>query len=177
MSGASVPANGRYLHRQFFENHLEYDGRRPWIFGRGQWAAHPTMLACNFYPQPAGRWCLEDFARMLAHGTPELVCWMWCDGTAPFGHEEPLREFAAVLRRLPMGPYETRSAAGGVYVRRHRDGRVVYAVNTTRQPAVAHVPVAGREAVDSTSGKTYPAEAGRATVQLQPVEIRAFEVR
>ena len=173
----SAGATGRYLHRQFFENHIEFDPKRPWVFGRGQWASSPTMLACNFYPQPGGRSFLEDFALMLAHGTPELICWMWCDGTVPFGNEEPMREFCAFLRTLPIGPYETVSQQNGVFVRRLTAGTVYYVVNTNRTPADAKVALSGTEATDLVTGRSVVLEGGRLNIRLAPAGFRSFRLR
>ena len=136
------------------------------------------MLSCAFYPQPSGRNQLEDFALMLAQGTPELMAWMWCDGSVPMGNEEPMREFAAFYRSLPMGRYETTSQADGVFVRRLKGKRqgatVFYVVNTNRKPATAQVRLPGAKATDLVSGQTIAVQGGRFTIPLKQAEMRAF---
>ena len=174
------PATGRFLHRQFFENRMRYDPKRPWVFGRGQHPREPTKLVHNFYPQPGGRSFLEDFALMMAHGTPEFISWMWYDGSVPFGNEEPMREFAAFCRALPLGKYKTTSRKGGVYVRQLEgkwNGRgVFYAVNTNRQSATAVVPTLDRAIEDLVSGENVTPKDDQYLIPLKPAEMRVFAV-
>jgi len=174
----SVGATGRFLHRQFFENRMRYDPKRLWIFGRGPKVREPTRLCHNFYPQPAGRNYLEDFALMMARGTPEFIIWMWCDGSVPMGNEEPMREFVAFYRTLPIGRYETLSETDGVFVRKFQGSgdKVYYLVNTNRKPATAHFAADGSKAIDLVSGEAIGAANGRFSVPLLPAGMRSFRI-
>jgi len=175
----SVGASGRFLHRQFFENRLRYDPKRPWIFGRGGKTSEPLRLNHNFYPLPSGRNNLEDFALIMAHGAPEFIIWMWCDGTVPMGNEDTLREFAAFYRSLPIGEYETVKEVAGLFVRKLKGGgggKIYYLVNTNRKPAVIRFEAEGRTAVDLVTGETIKAENGRFPVSLKAAGMRSFHV-
>jgi len=115
---------------------------------------------------------------MMARGTPEIILWMWCDGSAPMGNEEPMREFAAFYRSLPIGKYETVSEKGGVFVRKFADDkrRIYYVVNTTLKPAAARFAAPGAKAVDLVTGNTVDAKDEELHIPLQATGMRAFRV-
>lgn len=171
--------SGRFLHRQFFENRVILPRDRRWVFKHGQSSSEPSKLVHNSYPQPGGRHNLRDFALIMARGTPSFICWMWCDGGMPMGHEESFREFAYAYRQLPLGHYRLLQNENTVFIRALTDApegqACFYAVNTGPENIkleLKNLP-GGMRFRDVAASETLSVSAGR-SIELEPYQLRVF---
>ena len=164
----------RFLHRQFYEVTLPLpqDTKRRWM-----WAPDVTRIGVCSYPQQGGRGYLADFAYMLARGTPNYISYMWCDDSAPLGHEPMHREIAAVYRNLPKGHYHEADRKDDVFVR-VLDGRrpaAFYVVNTTGEPVERELKTGcSGKFTDPVARQAIRIADGKQGFRLQPYECKVF---
>jgi len=106
--------------------------------------------------------------------------WGFCDLVMQTGHEQPLREFARVLRALPRAKFEPAlgtSLQTNLVLREARAGGKLWfiAANPGYWPLRAEVMVPGATVRDAVSGRSSASPGGIA-LDLKPFEVRALVV-
>jgi len=146
----------------------------------------PRPFQMTYQAQANGDNARELFTQNLLTTDPEMIIWGFSDLVMQTGHEQPLREFARVLRALPKAkllPALNTTLQSNLVLREVRDGGKLWfiAANPCPWPLRAEVYVEKgvpvRDAVNSNliaENKT----GGHSVVplDLNPYEVRAFRV-
>jgi hypothetical protein len=146
----------------------------------------PRPFQMTYQALPNGDNAREVFTQNLLTTDPEMVMWGFCDLVIQTGHEQPLREFARVLRSLPKAklmPALDTSLQTNLVLREVRDAGKLWfiAANPGYWPLTAEVYVTGANGIrDAASGAiaTESAANGNTILKLalKPYEVRAFVV-
>jgi len=128
----------------------------------------------------------EVFTQNLLTTDPQMVIWGFCDLVMQTGHEQPLREFARVLRSLPTAKFQPAldtNLRTNLVLREVRDGGKLWfiAANPGYWPLQAEVYVTGANGIhDAPSGAIAAESAANGNtilpLKLKPYEVRAFRV-
>ena len=128
----------------------------------------------------------EVFTQNLLTTDPQMVVWGFCDLVMQTGHEQPLREFARVLRALPKAKFQpaldTTLESNLVLRELREDGKLWFiAANPGYWPLQAEVHVTGANGIhDATSTALVAAIIANGKtilpLKLKPYEVRAFRV-
>jgi len=124
----------------------------------------------------------EVFTQNLLTTDPQMVVWGFCDLVMQTGHEQPLREFARVLRALPKAKFQPAldtTLESNLVLREVRDGGKLWfiAANPGYWPLQAEVYVTGANGIhDATSGAVAAESAANGNTIL-PLTLKPYEVR
>jgi len=140
----------------------------------------PRPFQMTYQALPNGDNARELFTQNLLTTDPEILMWGFCDLVMQTGHEQPLREFARVLRALPRAKFEPAlgtSLQTNLVLREARAGGKLWfiAANPGYWPLRAEVMVPGATVRDAVSGRSSASPGGIA-LDLKPFEVRALVV-
>jgi len=155
------PENRAVVIMHHWQEHEEFSHALP---EREDW---PRPFQMTYQAQAAGDHARELFTQSLLTTDPEMVIWGFSDLVMQTGHEQPLREFARVLRSLPkakLQPALGTTLESDLVIREVVSGSTRHFVAANPCPW----PVKGR--IEASGGST-PAF----SLDLKPYEVRAFQ--
>ncbi len=158
-----------------FHMWLEMERQAGALPERPKW---PRPYQSTLAGQPAGDNAREVFAQTLIQADPACYFWGFCDVTMMIGNEQPLREFARVLRYLPREKFSSVDNTGltdNIAIRLLVKGgkTYFYLVNPAYWAVTGTVNVQSKaEVKDLLSGKT--AGDGKVAFKLAPYGVAAF---
>ena len=166
-------------------NELEVEGKEVWELNLPDGSEWPLPFnRGRLHAQPNGDFAREAFTQALATSDPEQVLFGFVDVNLMVGNEQPLREFARVLRTLPrqqLKPALGTSLKTNLAIRglSAADGYYFTVANPGTWPIEGIIEVAGATAVmELASGREVASARTRGSVQVQvslpPFGVSAF---
>ncbi len=142
----------------------------------------PRPFQMTYQVLPSGDNARELFTQNLITTDPEILMWGFSNLVMQTGHEQPLREFARVLRALPRTKFEpalSTSLQTNLVLREARDGGKLWfiAANPGYWPLRAEVYVANGASVRDAVNSKLVAENKTGGLSIVAIDLKPYEVR